>query len=90
MGKFYLFSAAVHEGYVGLAIVGFLNSVLSVYYYFRLMVFMYMKEPSGNETESIPLTTLAAIVIAALGVVWAGIAPTWLLNLATRSLLPLQ
>ncbi len=90
MGKFYLFSAAIHEGYVGLAIVGVLNSVLSVYYYFRLMVFMYMKESPGAETESIPVTTLAAIAIAAIGVVWAGISPTWLLNLATRSLLPLQ
>ena len=54
MGKFYLFSAAIHEGYVGLAIVGVLNSVLSVYYYFRLMVFMYMKEPQGAETRIHP------------------------------------
>ncbi len=90
MGKFYLFSAAIHEGYVGLAIVGVLNSVLSVYYYFRLMIFMYMKAPQGPETEAIPLTALAAIAIAAAGVVWAGISPTWLLNLASRSLLPLQ
>lgn len=90
IGKFYLFSAAIHEGYVGLAIVGVLNSVLSVYYYFRLMVVMYMKEPQGSETESIPLTTVAAIAIAAIGVVWTGISPTWLLNLATRSVLPLQ
>lgn len=90
LGKFYLFSAAIHEGYVGLAIVGVLNSVVSVYYYFRIMVFMYMKEPASAETESIPLTTLAAIAIAALSVVWSGVAPDWLLGLATRSLLPLQ
>jgi len=90
VGKFYLFSAAIHEGYVGLAIVGVLNSVLSVYYYFRLMVFMYMKEPQGTEIDAIPLTTLAAIAIAAISVLWAGIFPTWLLNLASRSILPLQ
>jgi len=90
LGKFYLFSAAIHEGYVGLAIVGVLNSVLSVYYYFRLMVFMYMKEPLDAETDAIPLTTLAAIAIAAIGVLWAGLSPDWLLKLATRSLLPLQ
>jgi NADH-quinone oxidoreductase subunit N len=90
MGKFYLFSAAIHEGFVGLAIIGVLNSVLSVYYYFRVMVFMYMKEAAGAEAQSIPLTTQAAIAIAGAGVVWAGVSPTWLLNLATRSLLPLQ
>jgi NADH-quinone oxidoreductase subunit N len=90
LGKFYLFSAAIHEGFVGLAIIGVLNSVLSVYYYFRLMVVMYMKEPLDAETDSIPLTTLAAIAIAAIAVMWAGLSPDWLLNLATRSLLPLQ
>jgi NADH-quinone oxidoreductase subunit N len=90
LGKFYLFSAAIHEGYVALAIAGVLNSVLSVYYYFRLMVYMYMKEPEAMETETIPVTTLAAITIAAIGILWSGVAPDWLLNLATRSLLPLQ
>jgi NADH-quinone oxidoreductase subunit N len=90
LGKFYLFSAAIHEGYVGLAIIGVLNSVLSVYYYFRIMVVMYMKDPFDAETDSIPITTLAAIAIAAIAVMWAGLSPDWLLNLATRSLLPLQ
>jgi len=90
MGKFYLFSAAIRQGYVGLAIVGVLNSLISVFYYFRLMVFMYMKEPQESGMERIPLTALAAIAIAAIGVVWAGISPTWILNLATRSILPLQ
>ena len=90
LGKFYLFSAAVQKGYLGLAIVGVLNSVLSVYYYFRLLVAMYMKEPQDQETESIPLVTMAAIVIAAAGVLWAGLSPDWLLNLAGRSILPLQ
>ncbi|MBZ5495104.1 MAG: NADH-quinone oxidoreductase subunit N [Acidobacteriia bacterium] len=90
IGKFFLFSAAIQRGYVGLAIIGVLNSVLSVYYYFRLMVYMYMKEPQEAQIESIPLTALAAIAIAALGVLWAGISPNWILNLASRSILPLQ
>ena len=46
IGKFYLFSAAIQQHYVGLAILGVLNSVISVYYYFRPMVLMYMKEPA--------------------------------------------
>ena len=46
VGKFYLFSAAVKSGYIWLAIIGVLNSAASVYYYLRVMVFMYMKEPN--------------------------------------------
>lgn len=90
LGKFYIFSAAIQKGYIGLAIIGVLNSVLSVYYYFRLLVVMYMKEPQESQVESIPLTTLAAILIAAVGVIWAGLSPDWILNLAGRSILPLQ
>jgi NADH-quinone oxidoreductase subunit N len=90
LGKFYLFSAAIQKGYIGLAIIGVLNSVLSVYYYFRLLIFMYMKEPQEAETESIPLATMAAIVIAAVGVLWAGLSPDWILNLASRSILSLK
>jgi len=90
IGKFYLFSAAIQQGYIGLAIVGVLNSVVSVFYYFRVMVFMYMKEPLQDETETIPLTTVAVIAIAAAGVLWMGIAPTSILNLASQSLIPLQ
>jgi NADH-quinone oxidoreductase subunit N len=90
IGKFYLFSAAIQKGYVGLAIVGVLNSVISVFYYFRLMVFMYMREPQGTETEEIPVPALAVIALAAASVLWLGIAPTSILNLASRSILPLQ
>ncbi|RPH75558.1 MAG: NADH-quinone oxidoreductase subunit N, partial [Nitrospiraceae bacterium] len=90
IGKFYLFSAAVQKGYIGLAIVGVLNSVVSVYYYFRVMVFMYMKEPQETVTEPIPAPTLAVIAIAAASILWLGISPNSILNLATRSILPLQ
>jgi len=90
IGKFYLFSAAIQQHYVGLAIVGVLNSVISVYYYFRLIVFMYMKEPHTAETEPIPLTVLAVIALAAASVLWLGIAPTSILTLASHSTLPIQ
>jgi NADH-quinone oxidoreductase subunit N len=89
-GKFYLFSAAIQQGYVGLAIVGVLNSAISVYYYFRLIIFMYMREPGEVEIEPIPLTALAAIAIASIGVLWLGIFPTFFLKLASHSILPLQ
>jgi NADH-quinone oxidoreductase subunit N len=90
VGKFYLFSAAIQQHYVGLAILGVLNSVISVYYYFRLIVLMYMKESHAAAAEPIPLPVLAVIAIAAAGVLWLGLAPTSILDLAGHSILPIQ
>ena len=50
MGKFWLFSAAIESGYVWLAVIGVLNSAVSLYYYIRIVVFMMLKnEPAGSE-----------------------------------------
>lgn len=45
LGKFYIFSAAVKEGYLWLAVFGVINSLISVYYYLRVLVYLYMEEP---------------------------------------------
>jgi len=92
VGKFYLFSAAIQKGYVGLAIVGVLNSVLSVFYYFRLMVIMYMREPveARGETEPISFAVSAVIAIGVLGTFWLGLYPAQILNLAYLSSLALK
>ena len=50
VGKFYLFSAAIQRGLVGLAVIAVLNSVVAAYYYLRLIVYMYMREPEGAPT----------------------------------------
>ena len=44
MGKFWLFGAAIDAGYVWLAVIGVLNSAISLYYYIRIVVFMYLKK----------------------------------------------
>ena len=50
MGKFWLFGAAIESGYVWLAVIGVLNSAVSLYYYIRIVVFMMLKnEPAGSE-----------------------------------------
>lgn len=86
MGKFYLFSAAIPH-YLGLVIIGVLNSVVSVYYYFRVMVVMYMREPGQGvpEPEVIQPPVMAIIAICAVAVFWLGIHPTELLHLASNS-----
>jgi NADH-quinone oxidoreductase subunit N len=46
LAKFYVFSAAVREGLVSLVIIGVLASLVSVFYYLRIIIYMYMREPS--------------------------------------------
>ena len=61
-GKFYLFGAAIEAGYVGLAIVGVLNSVVSAYYYLWVIVTMYMKEGTVDPTSLAERPYLAATI----------------------------
>ena len=90
VGKFYLFSAAIQRGLVWLAIIAVLNSVMAAYYYLRLIVYMYMREPEGAATTA--LVTPAAS-IALLVSVWVslqlGIWPGPVLAMAQRAVAPL-
>jgi len=86
IGKFYLFSGALEQGYVWLAIIGVLNSAASVYYYLRVMVFMYMKpaeEEFGWVTVGAPISL--ALVVAAAGSLIPGIVPSYILQLAHQA-----
>ena len=66
MGKFWLFGAAIDSGYVWLAVIGVLNSAISLYYYIRLVVFMYLKkETIGSEPTISPSLTFALGVAVA-------------------------
>ena len=88
MGKFYVFSVAVKAGLLPLVIVGVLNSVVSVFYYLRVTVALYMQEPQG---EAVPVswTVPAAIgvLIALVLTLWWGIQAQSLLMQAQRSVL---
>jgi NADH-quinone oxidoreductase subunit N len=83
IGKFYLFSGAIQAGYIWLAIIGVLNSAASVYYYLRVMVFMYFKEPT-EDFSWLKLTPafVVCLIIAVAGVLIPGIVPGILLDLA--------
>ena len=92
VGKFYLFNAAVAAGWVWLAIVGVAMSVVSAYYYLRVVVALYMREPSGEDTwaEVSPASAFALAVSAALALL-LGVWPAPLLaaaRVAAHSLLP--
>ncbi|MEJ5366070.1 MAG: NADH-quinone oxidoreductase subunit N [Desulfosoma sp.] len=91
MGKFYIFSAAVKQGYIWLAIIGVLNSVVSVYYYLRVTVAMYMQPP--EKPEDVPVASalspalIVAVVISAYGVLSLGLFPSTYVAMVKESFL---
>ena len=87
IGKFYLFSGAIKGGFIWLAVIGVLNSVVSVYYYLRVIVFMYMKEPE-EEFDWLTITppVILSLTLAVLGVLVPGVVPSYLLSLAQSAL----
>jgi len=90
VGKFYLFGAAVRTGFLWLAVIGVLNSAIAAYYYLRLIVYMYMRDPEGAPTVLVPSFPAGlALAVALWGVVQLGVLPAPFLDLAQAALLPL-
>src|SRR6266516_3935777 len=85
MGKFWLFGAAIEAGYVWLALIGVLNSAISLYYYIRIVVFMYVKDEAlGSTPKAVPTLALALGVAVAATIV-IGIYPPLLFRVAEAS-----
>ena len=85
MGKFWLFSAAIDAQYYWLAVIGVLNSAISLYYYLRIVVFMYLKtDTAGSEPTMSPALAVAlgAAIVATLVL---GVYPRLLFELADAS-----
>ena len=91
IGKFYLFSAAVKNGYIWLAVLGVLNSAASVYYYLRIVVYMYFMPPEGEvvEAHAPPMGYAVALCACAAAVLVLGLLPGSVLALAEQSVLSL-
>ena len=87
MGKFYILSAAIKAKYYWLAVIGVLNSVVAVYYYLRVIMAMYFREPSG-ELQRPDFSPAYSIVIVIS--VWAlfhmGLFPRDFLLIARKSI----
>jgi NADH-quinone oxidoreductase subunit N len=85
MGKFWLFSAAIDAQYYWLAVIGVLNSAISLYYYVRIVVFMYLKkEAVGSEPATTP--ALAVVLgLAVAGTLVFGVYPRLLFEVADAS-----
>ncbi len=87
MAKFYVFSAAVKSKFYWLAILGVLNSAISVYYYLRVTVLMYFRE-SEREITGLQFSpaSVIALILAVIGTLYMGIFPANVLTLAQRSI----
>jgi NADH-quinone oxidoreductase subunit N len=90
MGKVYVFSVAVDAGLIPLVVVGVLNSVVSIFYYLRVTVAMYMQEPQGEPVHvAWTAPAIAGVVITAALTLWWGVQGQALLAQAQRSVLGL-
>jgi NADH-quinone oxidoreductase subunit N len=94
IGKFYLFMAAVNAGLAWLAIVGLVFAAISAFYYLRIVMVMYMREPSSEQElhTRLVLSPQISVVLACAvaGVVLLGIFPGPLVSVADLSTLPIK
>ncbi|HYC59454.1 MAG TPA: NADH-quinone oxidoreductase subunit N [Thermoanaerobaculia bacterium] len=84
ISKFYIFKTAIESGHTTVAVIGILTSIVSVYYYLRVVYYLYMKEPAaGTETAtSAGIFAVGALMIAVAGILIIGIMPSPLFQAA--------
>jgi NADH-quinone oxidoreductase subunit N len=86
IGKWYIFAAAVQERFYWLAIIGVLSSVVSVFFYLRIVVMMYMTEEAAAPARPrIGVAALAGLAAAMIATFYLGILPTQVLDYARES-----
>jgi NADH-quinone oxidoreductase subunit N len=93
VAKFYIFTALIQTDHITLAIIGVLFSGVSLFYYLRVIVWMYMKDaPISVVTPSVRLSIggVAAICVSALAIIQLGIAPSYLIEMAQQAVSLLQ
>jgi NADH-quinone oxidoreductase subunit N len=87
IGKWYLFSAAVSAGDYGLAIIGVLTSVVSVFFYLRVVVMMYMSDQPSDAPATVPSTaSIVALAVPTVAIFYLGLLPARVLELALESI----
>jgi len=85
VGKFYLFKSALNAGYMWLVVIAVLMSAVSAYFYLRVVMYMYMKEPKEAHLPMKSPALSAAMAIAVVMVLLIGILPSALLDIARNA-----
>ena len=87
IGKWYLFSAAVGAGDYGLAIIGVLTSVVSVFFYIRVVVMMYMSDQPSTAPVTVPsAASIFALAVPTAATFYLGLLPARVLEIAVQSI----
>ena len=82
MGKVWVFGAAIDQGFVWLAVVGVVNSAISLYYYLRVVVFMFFKEEAAGSEIAMGPAMVATLTVAVVGTILFGVYPQLLFEQA--------
>jgi len=91
LGKLYVFNAALNAKLVWLAVLLAVNSVIGAYYYLRVIMAMYFREPHSDwEPERMPLAVAVVLLITAAGTIYLGLFPDVLRNFAAQGALSLR
>jgi NADH-quinone oxidoreductase subunit N len=85
VGKYYLFSAAIQQGYIWLVIVAILTSVISLYYYVGVVRQMYFQTSNEGSPISTGAMLKVALIICVVGVLLFGIYPNIFLDFANQA-----
>ncbi|GAB4534622.1 MAG: NADH-quinone oxidoreductase subunit N [Thermodesulfovibrionia bacterium] len=80
IAKFYVFMEAIYAGYTPLVIIAVIFSVISAFFYLRVVMYMYMKEPGERVEPSMSRGVAIALIITSAAVLTLGIFPSFLLN----------
>ena len=91
MGKFFLFSAVIDAGYLGIAVLGFVLSMVSVYYYLNVVKSMYLAEPTDERPFTVAGTLKFTVLFAMTATLAMGIYPgplSHLAELAAKTVFP--
>jgi NADH-quinone oxidoreductase subunit N len=86
--KWFIFKATIDGGLYWLAILAFVNTVIGAYYYLRVLVYMYMREPAAGAPVAVPMRSAyvnAALLVSAVLVLALGLTPTRYLDVAIRA-----
>lgn len=79
-GKLYVFSAAIEQGHLILAIIGLLNSAVAAYYYLKVISTMYMAKPEGDVAVPQPMGYKATLAISSVLIIVLGMFPDQLIT----------
>jgi len=86
IGKFYVFMSAINAGHTWLVVIAVIFSAVSAYFYLRIVMYMYMREPKAEvKLVTSPAMNLT-LLVTAVAILWIGIFPSFLVDFARAAI----